>query len=82
LFGLKTLLAEGNPGQQERAILAKHDLSPEDFKMPGLKIRGARRPYRIRLKDAKIWWNEGLMVSFELQPGAYATTVMAEIMKH
>ncbi len=82
LFGLKTLLAEGNPGRQERAILAKHDLSLENFKVPGLKIRGARRPYRIRLQDANIWWNQGIMVSFELQPGAYATTVMAELMKN
>lgn len=82
LFGLKTLLAEQSPGRRERALLAEHNLSPEDFKVPGLKIRGARRPYRFELKQPNIWWDDGLMVSFELQPGAYATTVMAEIMKN
>jgi tRNA pseudouridine13 synthase len=82
LFGLKTLLAEGQPGQRERAILDKYDLSLTDFRAPGLKIQGGRRPYRFELKNTRMWWDEGLIVSFELQPGAYATTVMAEIMKN
>ncbi|MFC1976583.1 hypothetical protein ACFLXQ_09305 [Chloroflexota bacterium] len=29
-----------------------------------------------------MWWDNGLMAAFELPPGAYATTVMAEIMKN
>jgi tRNA(Glu) U13 pseudouridine synthase TruD len=33
------------------------------------------------VKAVQIWWDEGLMVSFELEPGAYATAVMAEMMK-
>ncbi len=82
LFGPKALMAEGQPGQQEQAILAERGLSKDDFKVPGLKIRGGRRPYCFKLKDAKIWWDDGLMASFELPPGAYATTVMAEIMKN
>jgi tRNA(Glu) U13 pseudouridine synthase TruD len=75
-------MAEGEPGQRERAILAVKGLTIEDFKLPGLKLEGARRPFRINLKQAKIEWDEGLLISFELQPGAYATTVMAEIMKN
>jgi tRNA pseudouridine13 synthase len=82
LFGPKTLLAEAEPGQRERAILAVKGLAVDDFKAPGLKVQGARRPYRFNLKQAKTWWDDGLMISFELQPGAYATTVMAEIMKN
>ncbi|MCL4296589.1 MAG: tRNA pseudouridine(13) synthase TruD [Anaerolineae bacterium] len=82
LFGPKTLMAEGEPGQRERAVLAAKGLTLEDFKVPGLKLEGARRPFRINLKQAKIEWDEGLLISFELQPGAYATTVMAEIMKN
>ncbi len=81
LFGPKTLMAELEPGRRERAILAAKGLTTEDFKVPGLKLQGARRPYRISLKRAKAWWDDGLWVSFELQPGAYATMVMAEIMK-
>ncbi len=81
LFGLKTLLAQHEPGQREQAILAEQGLTLEDFRVPGLKIRGARRPYRFKLKESRVWWDEGLMVSFALPPGAYATRIMAEIMK-
>jgi tRNA pseudouridine13 synthase len=81
LFGLKTLMAQGEPGRRERETLAQHQLTLEDFRLPGLKIRGSRRPYRFQVKAPKTWWDEGLVIAFELQPGAYATTVMAEIMK-
>ncbi len=82
LFGPKTLLAQGSPGHKEHRMLAKYNLSLDDFKVPGLKIRGARRPYRFKVEKAEIWWDDGLMVSFQLQPGAYATSLMAEIMKN
>jgi tRNA pseudouridine13 synthase len=82
LFGAKMLLAEGQPGQREQAVLQGRELTTEDFRVPGLKLQGARRPYRIQVKQAKTWWDDDLWVSFELQPGAYATTVMAEIMKN
>lgn len=81
LFGPKMLLAQGEPGQREMALLADYQLTVEDFKLPGLKLRGERRPYRFKLAHPKLWWDEGLMVSFELPPGAYATTVMGEVMK-
>ena len=81
LFGRKTLLAQGRPGKKERALLVDKNLTLDSFRVPGLKIRGGRRPYRFKVKDAKLWWDEGLMLSFELQPGTYATTLMAEIMK-
>jgi tRNA pseudouridine13 synthase len=82
LFGAKTVLAEGVPGERENKLLALHQLSTEAFKqVPGMKIRGARRPYRFPIKEPEAWWDEGIMVSFVLPPGTYATTVMAEIMK-
>jgi len=81
LFGTKTLMPQGEPGQREQAMLDQHDLTLEHFKLPGLKLRGERRPYRFPLTDPKVWWDDGLMLSFELPPGTYATTVMAEVMK-
>ena len=81
LFGAKTLPAQGNPASREEALLAKYNLTLSDFDAPGLRIQGARRPYRFQLKAVNTWWDDGLMVSFELPPGAYATTVMAEVMK-
>jgi tRNA pseudouridine13 synthase len=82
LFGPQTLMAEGGPGRQERALLTERGLTLDDFKVPGLKIRGARRPYRCKIEQATAWWEDGLMLSFELEPGTYATMVMAEIMKN
>ncbi len=81
MFGPKMLLAAGEPARREEAVLAQHRLTVQDFSVAGLKIRGTRRPYRFPLKSPKIWWDEGLMVSFELPAGAYATTVLGEIMK-
>lgn len=82
LFGPDMLLAEDEPGRRESVLLAEQNLTLNDFDVSGVRIRGARRPYRFKLKDARVWWDDGLMVSFQLEPGAYATTVMAEIMKN
>jgi tRNA pseudouridine13 synthase len=82
LFGPKILLAEAKPGERERAILAGRGLTVNSFKVPGLKLRGVRRPYRIELAEAKVWWDQGVVVSFRLPAGSYATTVMAEVMKN
>jgi tRNA pseudouridine13 synthase len=81
LFGPKMLLAQGEPGRREQAVLAEQGLTPDDFSIEGFKVRGARRPYRLQIKNPQTGWDDGLVVSFELEPGAYATTVMAEIMK-
>ncbi|GAB4432882.1 MAG: tRNA pseudouridine(13) synthase TruD [Anaerolineae bacterium] len=81
MFGPKMLQAAGEPARREEAVLAQHRLTVQDFSVAGLKIRGTRRPYRFPLKSPKIWWDEGVMVSFELPAGAYATTVLGEIMK-
>ncbi len=81
MFGAKTLMAQGEPGQREEAMLAQYQLGPTDFDLPGLDIRGTRRPYRFNLQQPKVWWEDSLMVSFELPAGSYATRVMAEVMK-
>lgn len=81
LYGLKVLLAEGRPGQQERDLLKESGLSLDEFRLPGIKLKGARRPYRIPLTETQIGWDDGLMLSFRLPPGSYATEVLREIMK-
>jgi tRNA pseudouridine13 synthase len=81
LFGPKTLLAEGTPGQQERELLSGTGLALEEFRVPGIKLKGARRPLRIPLSDVEITWDEGLMLGFRLPPGGYATEVLREVMK-
>lgn len=82
LFGSKLLQAQGEPGLREQKSLASREITLDAFKMTGLKLSGSRRPYRFFLKEPKIWWDDGLVVSFELPAGAYATTVLAEVMKN
>jgi tRNA(Glu) U13 pseudouridine synthase TruD len=47
----------------------------------GLRARGARRPLRVPLDDWQIDYDEGLVVRFSLPSGAYASNVLAEIIK-
>jgi tRNA pseudouridine13 synthase len=81
LFGPKTLLAQGRPGEREQAVLRESGLSLEEFRVPGVKLRGARRPYRIPLTEVEVGWDQGLLLGFRLPPGGYATEVLREVMK-
>ena len=81
LYGYKLTMAQGRPGQMEQQVLDEHGLTLEDFRIKGLKMRGARRPLRIPLSEAKLWYDEGIVLSFSLPPGSYATRVLAEVMK-
>jgi tRNA pseudouridine13 synthase len=81
LFGPKTLLAEGRPGQQERELLGESGLTLDEFRVPGVNLKGARRPFRFPLVDVQVGWDGGLLLSFRLPPGGYATEVLREVMK-
>ena len=81
LYGYKLTMAQGVPGEMEQRVLDEEALTLEDFRLPGLKIKGARRPLRVPLGDYRVWYEEGLMLSFTLLPGSYATTVLGEVMK-
>lgn len=64
----------------ERAVLA--DAHVDDAALARLPLPGARRPLRIPVQDVACVHEENdLVVSFSLPAGAYATTVMREIMK-
>jgi tRNA pseudouridine13 synthase len=82
LFGPKVLLGEGQPGQRERAALAESGLSLADFRLPGVRLDGARRPFRVPLTEVEVGWDDGLVLQFCLPPGSYATEVLREVMKH
>ncbi|MEA3345094.1 MAG: tRNA pseudouridine(13) synthase TruD [Chloroflexota bacterium] len=82
IFGYKMLMPQGEPGRLEREVLEEEGLALEDFRRPrGLKAKGARRPLRVPLREAELWYNEGLMISFDLPSGSYATNVLREIVK-
>jgi hypothetical protein len=48
-----------------------------------VRTRGARRPYRVPLRDAslEVEGTDVVVARFTLPPGAFATVVMEELMK-
>jgi len=54
LFGTRTTLASGAPGERERALLNESGVAPDDFRRtPAGEFRGERRPLRVPLIDAE-----------------------------
>lgn len=83
LYGHKVLLASGQAGLLEEALLEKENLRLADFKLgEGLDLAGERRPLRVPLGDAQaLGEGDDLLLTFSLPPGSYATCVLAEVMK-
>ena len=84
LFGSRAPWASGEPGAIERAVVSNCGATPESLSEAGAKcgFRGERRAFRIKLNDLAWSLNQGtLSLSFSLPPGAYATSVLRELMK-
>ncbi|MHC4861861.1 MAG: tRNA pseudouridine(13) synthase TruD, partial [Planctomycetota bacterium] len=83
LFGKKVVLAEDEPGRRERALLEEEKLDPEDFRLPGMRFNGERRPLRVPIEEPRVRpeGDDAILVSFSLPRGSYATTVLREVMK-
>ena len=83
IVGHRVTLAQGRPGEIERAVLAESGLGPEKFeRVKALRLRGGRRPLRMPLADIEVEGIEqDLIVRFTLPPGVYATIILAEITK-
>ena len=84
LFGSKVLLAMGQPGKAEVAVLQESGLTLDSWKLPqGLTMTGERRPLRVPLSEPKILdsGEQFLTLSFVLPKGSYATSVLRELIK-
>ena len=83
LFGRKVTLADGEPGERERTLLAAEGLELESFRSSGIRLNGERRPLRVPLTEAAVRpdGDGAIMVTFALPRGSFATAVMAEVMK-
>ncbi|MBN1936589.1 MAG: tRNA pseudouridine(13) synthase TruD [Anaerolineae bacterium] len=79
LYGFKVTLAHGEPGAMEQQILDQENLSLEDWRR--VKLDGVRRPLRFPLYDPQIAFDDGLVLTFSLPAGCYATVVLDEVMK-
>src|SRR5690606_20483603 len=90
LWGPKMTRAAGEVGRAEDDALARTGVTVDDVaaweKRTRLAAPGARRPFRVPLKDPDVEGGvdehgEYVRVSFELPPGSYATVALREIMK-
>ena len=78
LFGKKARVSGGDAGVLEERLLSEFGLEYGQFR----RIPGARRISRIRLDEAALTAaDDGYVVEFTLPKGAYATSVMRELMK-
>jgi tRNA pseudouridine13 synthase len=84
LFGSRVSWATGEPGEMEQAVVAEAGTTQEQLVQAAKAcgFRGERRSFRVPLADLD-WSVEGsvLTLTFSLPPGAYATSVLRELMK-
>ena len=81
IFGTRLLPAAGAPAQRERELFTAHGI-PDPLRLPpGLRLRGARRPFRVRPEAAHCEpvGADGARLCFTLPPGSYATVLVEEL---
>ncbi|MGH7215349.1 MAG: tRNA pseudouridine(13) synthase TruD [Tepidisphaeraceae bacterium] len=87
LIGYRMTLPQGRPLEIEQEVLGAFHLSPESFRSAGrLKVKGARRPLRVKptkfdLAGGVDEHGSHITVAFTLPSGAFATILMRELMK-
>jgi len=85
LYGTKVPLADGKLKKLEQRILDEEELRLEDFQvysMPKLGSHGIRRAIRFKIWDLSVEATaDGVLVSYSIPKGCYATAVLREIMK-
>lgn len=84
LFGSRVSWAQGEPGQIEEAVVAEAGATKESLvaAAKACGFRGERRALRVPLAEPDWSLNgDDLTLSFGLPPGAYATSVLRELMK-
>mgnify|MGYP000380353603 CR=1 FL=1 len=83
LIGTETELAEGEPGEIEREVLADADLDPGDFSLPGeFDSTGTRRAVAVRSTiDVAHPDDDAVRFEFSLPKGSYATVLLREYLK-
>jgi tRNA pseudouridine13 synthase len=84
LFGSRVSWANGEPGRIEETVIAEAGTTKEVLisAAKACGFRGERRALRVPL--AELEWSlidDALTLSFSLSPGAYATSVLRELMK-
>ncbi len=87
LFGYKMKFPEGQEGEIEQRLIDAESLTLDDFRKSGQhKVKGSRRPFRVKMTNLEIDkgsddMGEYLLLSFDLPSGSYATAVLRELLK-
>ncbi len=84
IFGSRTLEPRAAPLERERAVYRELGIpSAEMLRLPrGVRLRGARRPLRVRPEAAssELVGEGAVRLSFALPPGSYATVLVEELL--
>lgn len=84
LFGSRVSWAAGEPGDIEKAVVIDEGSTPERLveAAKACGFRGERRSLRVPLSDLEWSLQDSVLrLGFGLPPGAYATSVLRELMK-
>ena len=80
IYGSRMWWAGGEPGALERSVLEKAEVTEEMLNRH--RLNGSRRRARLVLDDLTVTPHpDGLLFTFSLPKGAYATTVLREFTK-
>lgn len=80
IYGSRMWWAKGEAGDLEREVLVRADVTEE--MLDRARLDGSRRRARLVLEDLQIASHpDGLLLTFSLPKGSYATTVLREVMK-
>jgi tRNA pseudouridine13 synthase len=82
IFGTRVLEPRGEAAARERAASEHLGVVPGNLKLPrGIRLRGARRPLRVRPEETRAEpIGGGLELRFSLPPGSYATVLLEELL--
>jgi tRNA pseudouridine13 synthase len=80
LYGPRMWMAKDDAAELENEVLRQAQVTLEDFGR--VRVEGTRRMGRLLVTDLAVEADdEGLVLRFELRKGAFATTVLREVMK-
>lgn len=85
--GYKAMAATGEMGRIEQTVMQRYSLSHESFRGDrGERARGERRALRVRPTNIQIEggvdnYGPHITLAFTLPPGAFATTLLREVMR-
>ena len=80
IFGTRVIEPGDDAARRERAILTSYGIDLDSLRVPGIRLRGARRSLRVRPSAVSTrGFETGIELRFSLPPGCYATVLLEEL---